>query len=158
VEQLIIAAAPVVDARTHLVSDDAQHWNTPNTIPPLVMRSKKLTLVQAFQQAAPNSDRLSPAPSRVMPCEADGAIFGIAGVTSQHKQDATDLFATRDTDSAKHFKAASCWTNEKTASTLGFDGVSHEIISMSRSSSRSCLERTNMAKINAKAGPSAQIP
>ena len=94
-EQLIIAAAPVVDARTHLVSDDAQHWNTPNTIPPLVMRSKKLTLVQAFQQAAPNSDRLSPAPSRVMPCEADGAIFGMAGVTTQHKQDATDLFDTQ---------------------------------------------------------------
>ena len=75
----------------YLVSDDAQHWNTPNTMPPLVMSSKKLLLVQAFQHAAQNSDMLSPATSRVTPCEADGATFGIAGVNTQKTQDATDL-------------------------------------------------------------------
>lgn len=94
--------APVEDKRhAHLVSDEAQHWKTPNTIPPLVMRSKKLTLVQAFQQAAQKSARLSDAASRVTPCEADGANFGRAGVNTQHTQDATDLLTTHDGSSAK---------------------------------------------------------
>jgi hypothetical protein len=87
--RLPLAVEPSAHILIVFVSEEAQHWNTPKTMPPLVISRRKLTFVHAFQHAAPNSPSVSFGAFRVRACDAEGDTLGKGGMKTQIAQDAT---------------------------------------------------------------------